>query len=214
MKTFLGWLGGIAASVITAVLIYHFTGTPPPPPPPPETAFEGMVIDGEQDVPVQNALVSFEISDGASNADYHDISDEHGSYGIKLAGLSKSTTVILRVNKKGYQEHSKQFPAIADNNRYDPVLTPAPGPVPKPPVPPAVAPGPQPIIAPPPKPIATPPVIPGPHAIVPPPPRPPPPATKLATTPAATPSAKQLALRANFIQKQAVQTIKVELKKR
>lgn len=148
MKKFLGWLGGIAATVIAGVLIYHFTT---PTPPPPEIAFEGMVIDGEQNAPVQNAMVSFEINDSANSAAYHDLTDEHGSYGIKLAGLSKSSNVVLRVHKKGYREHSKQFPALADDNRYDPVLAPEPTPV----ATPAGTPGPHPTATAAPTPAAT-----------------------------------------------------------
>jgi hypothetical protein len=133
MKKFLSWVGGIAATVIAGVLVYRFTTPPPPPPPEPEIAFEGMVIDGERNVPVKSALVSFQV-DGASEADaYHDLTDEHGSYGIKLSGLNKTTSVVLRVHANGYHDESKQFPSLTDDNRYDPIMTTLPTPPPPPP---------------------------------------------------------------------------------
>lgn len=124
MKKFVSWIGGIVATVIAGVLVYYWTT---PTPPPPEIAFEGMVIDAERDVAVQNALVSFDVS-GASPSDaYHDLTDEHGSYGIKLSDLSKSTVVTLHVHANGYRDESRQFASLSDDNRYDPLLTPLPG---------------------------------------------------------------------------------------
>jgi len=119
MKKFLSWLGGIVAAVIAGVLVYRLTV---PPAPPPEIAFEGMVIDGERNEPVKSALVTFQV-DGAGPADaYHDLTDENGSYGIKLAGLDKTSKVVLRVQAHGYRDQSKQFESLIDDNRYDPIL--------------------------------------------------------------------------------------------
>ena len=127
MKSFLTWFGGIAATVIGGVLIYYFTK---PTPPPPEFAFEGMVIDGERSVPVKDALVSFEV-EGAGAADaYHDLTDENGSYGIKLSGLSETSKVTLRVHANGYRDESKHFASLINDNRYDPILRAVPTPPP------------------------------------------------------------------------------------
>ncbi|HEY6273055.1 MAG TPA: hypothetical protein VIX19_13830 [Terriglobales bacterium] len=131
MKKFVSWLGGIAATVIAGWLVYRVTLPPaPPPPPPPEIAFEGMVIDGDRNIPVKSALVSFEV-DGVSAADaYHDLTDENGSYGVKLSGLSKTSNVVLLVQAHGYTDQSKQFTSLIDDNRYDPIMTALPTPAP------------------------------------------------------------------------------------
>jgi len=122
MKKFLSWVGGIVAAVIAGLVVYYFTT---PTPAPPEIAFEGMVIDKDRNVAVQNALVSFEV-EGASPSDaYHDLTDEHGSYGIKLSDLSKSTSVTLHVHANGYRDEHKLFASLSDDNRYDPLLTPS-----------------------------------------------------------------------------------------
>ena len=124
MKKFVSWLGGIVATVIAGVVVYYWTTPTPAPAPAPEIAFEGMVIDGERDAPIQSALVSFEVN-GASTGDaYHDLTDEHGSYGIKLSGLSKSSTVVLHFHANGYRDESKRLASLLEDNRYDPLLTP------------------------------------------------------------------------------------------
>lgn len=129
MKSFMTWVGGIVATVIGGLLIYYFTR---PTPPPPEFAFEGMVIDGERSVPIKDALVSFEV-EGAKPADaYHDLTDDNGSYGIKLSGLSESSKVTLRVHASGYRDESKHFTALINDNRYDPILKAMPTPTPPP----------------------------------------------------------------------------------
>ncbi len=130
MKKFVSWLGGIAATVIAGVLVYKLTV---PPPPPPEIAFEGMVIDGERNIPVKDALVSVQV-DGAGAADaYHDLTDANGSYGMKLSGLSQTSRVLLRVHANGYHDESKQYASLTDDNRYDPIMTALPTPPPPPP---------------------------------------------------------------------------------
>lgn len=134
MKKFGSWLAGIAATVIAAWLIYKIIpSNQPQQPTQAEIAFEGMVIDGDHNIPVKDALVSFQV-DGASAADaYHDLTDEHGSYGLKLAGLNPKSNVLLHVHANGYHDESKQFTALIDDNRYDPILRALPTPPPPPP---------------------------------------------------------------------------------
>lgn len=142
MKKFVSWLGGIAAAVIAGVLVYRLTVPPPPPPPAPEILFDGMVIDDERNIPVKDALVSLQVEGvGASDA-YHDLTDGNGSYAIKLAGLSKTSPVELRVHANGYIDQTKKFEALIDDNRYDPLLK---G-VPPPPPPHGGAPTPTPLV--------------------------------------------------------------------
>lgn len=109
------------ATVIAGVAVYYWTT---PTPPPPEIAFEGMVIDAEHNVAVQNALVSFEVQGTNPSDAYHDLTDEHGSYGIKLSGLNKSAAVTLRVHANGYRDESRHLASLSDDNRYDPLLSP------------------------------------------------------------------------------------------
>jgi hypothetical protein len=86
-SAFLKWIGGIAASVITAVLIYHFTQTTPPPPPPPSvepTAVNGIVADSTSHELIRNALVTVAL--GPNSA--HQATDALGRYSVVLASTS------------------------------------------------------------------------------------------------------------------------------
>jgi hypothetical protein len=145
MRKLIGWLGGIASAVITAVLIYHFTVPKPPTPP---TTFEGMVIDGKQSVPIKEAMVLFEVEPGTSgNGPYHDFTDENGSYKMDVSELPSSVKVVLRAQAKGFHESKPvSLAALKNDNRTDFVLIPLPTPEPAHPGPtptPAVtAPGP------------------------------------------------------------------------
>jgi hypothetical protein len=86
-SAFLKWIGGIAASVITAVLIYHFTEPTPPPPPPPSvapTAVNGIVADSATHELIRNALVTVAL--GPNSA--HQATDALGRYSVVLASTS------------------------------------------------------------------------------------------------------------------------------
>src|SRR5689334_2050874 len=98
MKTIIRGFGGIAATVLSAVLISYFTHPPPP------ITFEGMVIDQIQNVPLHNAKVSFEIKQSPSSKTYHDFTDEHGSYKLPFDGLSKASKVIVSVHANGFHD--------------------------------------------------------------------------------------------------------------
>jgi hypothetical protein len=120
MGKFLGWLAGILATVIAGWLIWYLEKPKPP------TTFEGMVIDGALNAPVQNAMVSIEIKSSAPNGGpYHDFTDEHGSYRIDFSDLSKSSSVTFQVSAKGFQEPAPASLSIVDTDiRKDFVLTP------------------------------------------------------------------------------------------
>lgn len=121
---FIKWVGGIATPVIVAVLIYHFTTPKAPPAPPAPVTFEGMVINGAANAPLQGAMVSFEISETAGGP-YHDFTDEHGSYRIDFAGLKTPVRATLRAAANGFLP-SKPIPLTANgnDNRADFVLHP------------------------------------------------------------------------------------------
>jgi hypothetical protein len=129
MRKFIGWLGGIASAVITAVLIYHFTAPKPPVPP---TTFEGMVIDGGQSVPIKEAMVLFEVEPSApGNGPYHDFTDENGSYKIDVSELPGTVKVTLRAKARGFHDSNPvSLAALKNDNRNDFVLAPLPSPEP------------------------------------------------------------------------------------
>jgi hypothetical protein len=126
MRKFMGWLGGIAATVIGGVAIWYFTKPPEP------FTFEGMVIDGGGNAPLPKAMVSFEIKDRAqSKGPYHDFTDEHGSYHIDFSGLSKSANVTVKASANGFHESRPvAFASVGNDNRQDFMLTPATAPPP------------------------------------------------------------------------------------
>ena len=126
LNRFLGWAAGIATPVIVAVLIYHFTRPAPVPAPTPSITFEGMVINGDANLPLQGAMVSFEITD-ALGGPYHEFSDEHGSYRIDFAGLNTSSSAVLRAQANGFQPSDPvSLMSISIDNRADFVLHPLP----------------------------------------------------------------------------------------
>ena len=123
---FIKWVGGIATPVIVAVLIYHFTTPKPAPPAPAPVTFEGMVIKGAANAPLQGAMVSFEISETAGGP-YHDFTDEHGSYRIDFTGLKTPVRATLRAEANGFQpSRPLSLAANGNSNRADFVLHPVP----------------------------------------------------------------------------------------
>lgn len=131
INKFLGWAAGIAGTVIASVLIYHFT-TPAPP-----VTFEGMVINGAVNAPLQGAMVSFEIAD-TPGGPYHDFTDEHGSYRLGFNGLKNRSRAVIRAEANGFQpSRPLALASLTSDNRADFVLHPipahtGPGPTPSP----------------------------------------------------------------------------------
>lgn len=136
MKKFISWVGGIAAAVLSAVLISHFNQPPSP------ITFEGMVIDQIQNVPLHNAKVSFEVEQNPSSKTYHDFTDEHGSYKLPFDGLSKASKVIVSVHANGFHDPQPvPLDSLNNSNRVDfelsPLSTPNPTLKPRPATPPS-----------------------------------------------------------------------------
>lgn len=109
-----GWLGGIAATVISGYLLWYFEQPKPPPPPPPPpamTTFEGMVYSG--DAPVAKALVAVGLTGSAgANGAIHDITDGNGAYKIELTGLPDGTGATLSVVATGYKDAAPKVLAV------------------------------------------------------------------------------------------------------
>lgn len=122
MRSFVVWVGGIVATVIGGVLIYHFT-TPAAP-----NTFEGMVIDGAQSAPIKEAMVLFEIEPSSpGNGPYHDFTDENGSYKIDISQLPGTVKVTVRAQAKGFRDSKPvSLASLKTDNRTDFVLEPAP----------------------------------------------------------------------------------------
>ncbi len=101
-----GWLGGIAATVISGYLLWYFEQPKPEPPPslaPVVTTFEGMVYSG--DAPVAKAMVAVDLTGSAgANGAIHDITDDNGAYKIELTGLPEGTGATLSVAAKGFKD--------------------------------------------------------------------------------------------------------------
>ncbi|HEV2135478.1 MAG TPA: hypothetical protein VGR47_14690 [Terracidiphilus sp.] len=101
-----GWLGGIAATVISGYLLWYFEQPKPTPPQPPQaavTTFEGMVYSGE--APVAKALVALDLTGNAgANGAIHDLTDDNGAYKIELTGLPPGTGATLSVVAKGFEK--------------------------------------------------------------------------------------------------------------
>lgn len=123
-----GWLGGIAATVISGYLLWYFEQPKPTPPPPPQaavTTFEGMVYSGE--APVSKALVALELTGSAgANGAIHDLTDENGAYKIELTGLPGGTGAKLSVAAKGYENGAPKILAgpLKSDVRVDIPLSP------------------------------------------------------------------------------------------
>jgi hypothetical protein len=124
-----GWLGGIAATVISGYLLWYFEQpkpTPPPPPPPAVTTFEGMVYSG--DAPVAKALVAVDLTGNAgANGAIHDITDDNGAYKIELTGLPDETGATVSVVAKGFEDAAPKVLArpLTPDERIDIPLSPA-----------------------------------------------------------------------------------------
>jgi hypothetical protein len=97
-----GWLGGIAATVISGYLLWYFEQPKPTPPPPTVTTFEGMVYSGSS--PVAKAMVAVSLTGSAgANGPIHDITDDNGAYKIELTGLPQGTGATLAASATGYE---------------------------------------------------------------------------------------------------------------
>ncbi len=127
MKMFVGWVAGIAATVIGGWLLWYLTVPETP------VILEGMVIDGGSNTPLPNALVIFEFPRSARKDVYHQATDEHGSYRMDIVGLKRSASVVVRAQANGF----KEVPAVVINleepdARHDFTLMPIPGSPPRP----------------------------------------------------------------------------------
>ena len=146
-SAFLKWIGGIAASVITAVLIYHFTQTTPPPPPPPTvapTAVNGIVADSTTHELISNALVTVALGPNS----VHQATDALGRYSVVLASTSPDPNMgNVDVEAPGHVSYSNTVLLRPGDNYAEITIDAVPLPAPAAPAgapPPVAAPAPAP----------------------------------------------------------------------
>jgi len=128
------WLAGVAATIFSGWAIWYLTQPKPAPPPPPQpvvTKFEGMVYSGS--APVPKAMVVLNLTGAASTtSDYHDVTDENGSYSIELTGLPQGVGAAVTASAQGFANAQPQsIPAplqtdVRTDIALDPVAAAAP----------------------------------------------------------------------------------------
>lgn len=98
----LTWAGGIAATVIAGVLVYHFT-QPPAPPPTTQVGINGFVEDDVTQKPVANAIVTANL--GAKLASQP--TDSEGRYAFIMdSTVPPAQSINVDVLAGGYQHYT------------------------------------------------------------------------------------------------------------
>jgi hypothetical protein len=98
-KAVITWAGGILATVISSVLIYHFTHEPTPPPPP--ISIEGRVIDVATSTLIADANVTLRAGEfrGAQRT------DKFGRYCFEVDGLPGTTAATFDIEAPGFKAY-------------------------------------------------------------------------------------------------------------
>ena len=105
----LSWIGGIAATVIAGVLVYHFTIPPTPTPPPPSTqvGLNGFVEDDVTQKPVVDAIVTADL--GAQLASQP--TDSQGRYAFIMNSTTPpAQSINIDVLVAGYERYTATVP--------------------------------------------------------------------------------------------------------
>jgi hypothetical protein len=113
-SAFLKWIGGIAASVITAVLVYYLTRPAPPPTPPvAQTEMDGYVADSVSQKLVRNASVTVRLGQNS----VHQLTDQSGRYSVVLASTGSEPNMgSVDVRASGYADYSNTVPLRPGEN--------------------------------------------------------------------------------------------------
>lgn len=124
----LSWIGGIAATVIAGVLVYHFTTPPTPKPtlPPTQVGLNGFVEDDVTQKPVVDAIVTADL--GAQLASQP--TDSEGRYAFIINSTTPpSRSINVDVLAGGY-EHYTATVALTGGDTFAGIqLQPIPAPV-------------------------------------------------------------------------------------
>jgi hypothetical protein len=113
LSGFLKWVGGIAASVITAVLIYYLTRPAPPPPPPQSMEFYGVVADAVSHALIPNAMVVLALGSNSISQQ----TDALGKYTLVLESAGPGAVMgNVKISAAGYMPYSNTVPLQPGNN--------------------------------------------------------------------------------------------------
>lgn len=93
------WAAGILATVISAVLVYHFTQSTPQPSPVPQVQIQGNVLDASSNRLLEGARV--EVVVNKSSVEQSTTAD--GSYGFTITGVDPQTMGQVTVTQAGYK---------------------------------------------------------------------------------------------------------------
>ena len=112
----LTWAGGIAGSVIAAVLIWHFTQVKPPAPPPPYPQFglTGLITDSTTKQPIANAIVTASFENNIKSY----TTDGSGAYAFTMDGAKDGPDVVtVDVVANGYSFYrASDLPVMPGDN--------------------------------------------------------------------------------------------------
>jgi hypothetical protein len=110
----LKWIGGIAASVITAVLIYYLTRPTPTPPVIEPTALNGVVADSVSHQLIPNASVTVALGQNSA----HQSTDELGRYSVVLASIGPDANMgSVDIQAQGYVTYTNTV-ALRPGDNY------------------------------------------------------------------------------------------------
>ena len=124
----LSWIGGIAATVIAGVLIYHFTTPPAPTPAPPSTqvGLNGFVEDDVSQKPVVDAIVTADLGTTLASQP----TDSEGRYAFIMDSTTPpAQNISIDVLAGGYEHYTATVPITSGNNFAGIQLQPVPAPV-------------------------------------------------------------------------------------
>ena len=114
----LGWIGGIVASVVSAVLIYHFTQpapTPTPPSPIPTVGLSGVVADAGTHQLVHDAVVTVTLGSNSVQQS----TDPSGAYSVVLPGIGTTATMgTVSTQAVGYSPYTNTVPLKPSDDNY------------------------------------------------------------------------------------------------
>src|SRR6266851_8073277 len=135
---FLKAVGGIAGSVITAVLIYYLTRPAAPKPVIEPTALNGFVADAVSHQLVRNASVTVALGQNSA----HQLTDALGRYSVVLASIGPDANMgSVDIQAPGYVAYSNTVALRPGDNFAEITIDAIP---PTPASPPIAAPQPQP----------------------------------------------------------------------
>ena len=122
MGKFLGFVGGILATIIGGYAVWYITRP---------ITVEGMIVDRSTNNYIGKATVNVQVGSGSNSDSFRDVADGNGSYGVELTGSAWHATVVLRPNATGYRDEGPtSFVVTFGVNHHDLYVTPVASPIP------------------------------------------------------------------------------------